>query len=157
MTDWACCMPQNTVLYILINFHTFISWSRPLQGMDPCVPPPPPHPLLCVAEATKCNSICSLSLLPSLLSVITSKELEMCFISLSHSSKSVFIRAVVWLYPFTVHICFCKHFFCFVFFNFFAYMCYRGDPLDLCLISSAGTRQCDSLGFITHENSGMSL
>lgn len=52
--------------------------------------------------------------------------------------------------PFHIHICFCKHF-------VFAYMCYQGDPLDLCLISSPGTRQCDSLGFITHENSGMSL
>lgn len=33
----------------------------------------------------------------------------------------------------------------------------RGDPLDRYLMSSERTRQCDSLGFITHEDSGISL
>ena len=65
----------------------------------------------------------------------------------------IFIRAVVWLYPLTAMTSSVDIFF----FVRFAFMCTRGDPLDRYLMSSGGTRQCDSLGFITHEDSGISL
>lgn len=39
----------------------------------------------------------------------------------------------------------------------FIFMSSWGDPLDRYLMSSGETRQCDSLGFITHEDSGISL
>lgn len=75
-----------------------------------------------------------------------------------HSSFKPFIQVcilikAVWLYTFTAMYSSVNIFF----FVRFAFMCSRGDPLDRFLMSSGGTRQCDSLGFITHEDSGISL
>lgn len=117
MTDWACCMPQNTVLYILINFHSFISWSRPLQGMDPCVPPPPPTPssVWLKQRYVTASAVCPCCHLCSLSSPAKSWKCVL-FLWAIHPNLCLYQSCCLAL-PFHVHICFCKHFV--LFFSFF--------------------------------------
>lgn len=155
MTAWTCCMPRNTVLS---NSYTPITEYFDLQ------PTHPPFPLssfaprngsifppFCVAVATTCN-ICRLSLLlkpAKSCNALTFSSFRF-FFSFESVSSSKPLSGFALSLPCPVWLSF------FFLYSMFAVMCSRGDPLERSLMSSGGTRQCDSLGFITHEDSGIS-
>lgn len=153
MFVWACCMPQNTVLLSSytpnVKFHTFIHCAPPHpRGMNSSAPPSvwlkQPHAtsvllsfrhyLLCLIDKVK-------------------RAANVYHYSLSHSPESLSSSKL--LFGFT-HSLLYTVLLTFFFFVYSAFLCHWVGPLDRSLISSGGTRQCDSLGFITHEYPGIS-
>lgn len=159
MTAWTCCMPRNTVLsdsYTPITEFSHFD-LRPTHPPFPLSSFAPRNgsifPPFCVAEATTCN-ICRLSLLlkPAKSSnALTFSSFKFIF-SFESVSSSKPLSGFTLSLPCPVSLSFF-----FLFYSVFAFMCSRGDPLERSLMSSGGTRQCDSLGFITHEDSGISF
>lgn len=135
---------------LICNPPTPLPLCLPLsRGMDPSFPP------FCVAEATTCN-ICRLS--PLLKPAKSSNALTFSSFKFIFPFESVSSSKPLSGFTLSLPCPVSLSFFFFLFsYSVFAFMCSRGDPLERSLMSSGGTRQCDSLGFITHEDSGISF
>lgn len=155
MTVWACCMLQTLHCYSVTNFITFdlpLS-SFPLPEEWICLTPPqthlpfhPPRPPVKQRHATFVVCPCPYQRRAS---NVLNFQLEVIHLSLClHLSRCLAPQ-------FNSHSRFCWFFFSFFFLCSFCFYVFCQQSMDCYLISSGGTSQCHSLGFITH--SGISI
>lgn len=167
MTVWACCMPQTLCCPELLHTHPtsaslLMCWSSLLPSPQEWIHQPHPlsHPpslvlLPSVWLEAATSAVCLCHRCPLCLMVISTDQ-QNVFHPISSIRGCFFSCCLASLFHGRVQFCLSVCFFSFFLFPF-CFLCVPGAIHQTCLMSSGGTRRCDSLGFITHEDPAIVL